>query len=981
MGIITSFRGIINEASKGPIKFKSGESISIEDFLNSFKKGDFDNISKTEMGNVISKEIGMTVTKDDFMAIYNRGLIEKGSGRGAWNILGTKKSSKSSPKTEEPEASPEDEEIFNAKIGSGSSTKLDSMEKSKLTKYKIPTATNGDKFAKFAKDVLLSMINHSNKTEKGSLLLTGDPGTGKTSSIEQFAGLVGMKIITVEAPHTSEEHIISIPYLVRTGTDTESKTFEATDTGSSFEVVNAESSLISDLKNKTPMKESEWNKFISSNKHLEPIRDKFRKPIDTVRNTYNTILFLDEFYRITSTRMGNLFRTILNGSLGDTEIPKNVYIIFASNMDNTDGSLADIPLNHQFSRLNFDIPSKEDFLNYMASKYTSADLGSGVATDEKENDIKPSVYNLFAENMTDDDLGVKDSTDIRISPRRWEEIIKYVNANIPPKNQKMAQALIHYIYTNMRNYETNDLFDNVEKYVDLIKKLIKEESGFDVSKTTKPKPSEWEDMFYNQIDSKLRMGKDRKYTLSLAGLPGVGKTSIIKGLTDKFGVRVILIDASTLNADDVIGLTIPTGKGKKLKTKFSEPPLYAKIMAQYDPKLVVKGMSYTHILFLDEITRTTKPVMNAIRSLLLEKRINANYELPENIMIVSAMNPKDVGAEALSDHLKDVLDVIDVEMKIENLYSYLKEREENINSNTKLGFNLTNIVIELVRQIIETVGSKTNVEGEKISGNSTNFFWGFNNNVMYVSPRELDDIVSGSVGHCSSYLTEFMGYSPANKYSLKEYDDFIDSMQGLIFEKFEAILKFAAVDKQKITLEDYEGLSAMIRAEIGRSAPKFDELKMVKSTTVNSIFQLFTEAGSSFEALLEYDQTDELIIDYINTVEPEEFNLSLIKIANEIIGDHSGNKNSKFLEMSTEFYTLLKRVDWSKINNRYSAFASETITRFLFKKYAVDAYEIVKKDPSANYANLINKMYNKSEFDHLVQAYRTQDNIFIANKE
>lgn len=43
-----------------------------------------------------------------------------------------------------------------------------------------------------------------------------------------------------------------------------------------------------------------------------------------------------------SPRIQNLFRTILNGKLGNTPIPKNVYIIYASNMDNTDGCWAGI---------------------------------------------------------------------------------------------------------------------------------------------------------------------------------------------------------------------------------------------------------------------------------------------------------------------------------------------------------------------------------------------------------------------------------------------------------------------------------------------------------------------------------------------------------------------------------------------------------------------------------------------------------------
>ena len=96
---------------------------------------------------------------------------------------------------------------------------------------------------------------------------------------------------------------------------------------------------------------------------------------------YSVILFMDEFYRAGSTKIRNILRTILNGNIGTDKIPPQVYILFASNFDNSDGSLDEIPLNHQFDNVQFDVPSKDDFMQYIANGYTTFDVETGEEDD------------------------------------------------------------------------------------------------------------------------------------------------------------------------------------------------------------------------------------------------------------------------------------------------------------------------------------------------------------------------------------------------------------------------------------------------------------------------------------------------------------------------------------------------------------------------------------------------------------------------
>jgi len=506
-------------------------------------------------------------------------------------------------------------------------TKVKELSKGVAKKLKIPQGKSSDKLQKFTETVILHMLGQ----EAGKLLLTGDPGTGKSRTVETVVSLLRMQCITIEAPHVSEEAIINIPYLVRRGNDIENNTDTYKVTGeNTFEVVNAESNLVTRLKRTRPIKDNEYNQFLKSHKVLLPLYEKYKNVIEKL--PYQNVLFIDEYYRTGSKRIQNLFRTILNGNIGDTPIPANTYIIFASNMNNDDGSLDPISLNQQFSKVNFDTPSKNDFMRYMADKFTNVDVNTGLedtsndssdlSTDnsgildnsgdiketKKENTLKPEVYNAFADALTDEDLGSKDmntEAEIRVSPRRWEEIIKYVNANLPVQNETEARNLLTFLKNNMTDYETQETSHLYDKYSKVIKNLIKETSGIDADKLPVNTRKEWRHTLDNELETKLELGDDRKYVPIISGAPGIGKTSIIDKIAKDRNLNLITIDASTLNSDDVIGLTTPDDNNGHITTKFSKPPLYNKIMAQYDSEREpVNGSKYTNLLFIDEISRT-----------------------------------------------------------------------------------------------------------------------------------------------------------------------------------------------------------------------------------------------------------------------------------------------------------------------------------------------------------------------------------------
>ena len=930
---LKKFSEFMNE--KEVLKLRSGQKFSKEEIEQGLLGLSGREYGRKEIYGEIEKLLQIDKINDgSFQKIVDAGILIKAETKGKYIYAG--EGDANSKESNDPK----EVNLDNMDVGAGKAKTLAKAGAKKSLKYKIPISSKSGKFSKFVENVLLNMINTSKGQEKGSLLLKGDPGTGKTSSIEQFADIVGMEIITIEAPHVSEDAIISVPYLVKSGLNVENKTVQMKETQDiGFEVVSAESALISDLKNKKPMTQANWDKAVNKYKHIADIREQFKRPIKNIRKTYNKILFVDELYRTGSKRIQNLFRTILNGYLGDTPIPKNIYIIFASNMDNTDGSLDEIPLNHQFTALNFDTPNKEDFMAYIGSKF------AGAEGEESTAKVIPEVFNKFMDVLSTEDMGGKDEeTGIRVSPRRWEEIIKYVSNGIPPKTQKEAEALVQFVYTNMKDYKEGTQSSKTEKYAQMVRDLVNENSEFNVDAIKAPVASEWENLFENQIKSKMSLGGDRKYVASLAGKPGVGKTSTMRRLSKEMGAKLIEIDCSTLNSEDVVGLTTPSKKVIKttddegneveeeiLQTKFTAPPLWSKIMNQYDASITIPGSAYTHILFLDEITRSSKRVMNSIRSLMLEKKVNANFAIPEDMMIVTALNPTDTGAEELSDHLADVMDIIDVEVKDIELYKYLKFKEENKTANGDIGFDITSKMINIFRELINKLESDTDTDGEPIKGNTKKWYWQWDNNVIYVSPREVDDMISGSIGLVVSKLIDFEGYDKNEQYSDEDYLDFTDIIKETIIEKTNQLLSFIGEDKHDIDKMAMNSLYDFIKFEI--ESENFDEIMDVQSDNITSIKSMVEDSEYNFNEMLNYDELGDVIESYLGSVEPEEAVANISDIIDTIVNDYSSTP-TEFIDNIIDFYKVLDTVNYEDFSGKISANITQALLQRGLRSYS-----------------------------------------------
>lgn len=664
-------------------------------------------------------------------------------------------------------------------------------------------ATSYDSRIKLVDKFLDNMVSQRQGTGVSGILLAGDPGVGKTSFVKFLSQLLGIKLITIEAPHLTEEHIINIPFIVFDPTKKSEKEGVGVEKEADYKIVLSQSHLVSEINHVQKIEDQEYlNTIKSAPADVKKIFEKYGGDDHTVpdefaevREHFKCLLFLDEFYRQTSTRIRNMLRGILNGNIGTDKVPQGTYVLYASNLDDNNETVEGIPLNHQYAKtIEFTAPNKDDWFGYFVSKFEHDDK---VHLNKKVID---KFYDLLEEediNHFDPDAGV------RIAPRRWEQLLLYINSSLPVKNEKEALALMTNVKANFKDYLTGEHAKLVKAVLKATSELIDDISGVKVGENATNDDSDWRDTLEHQIATKIKLGEHRKYIPIMSGLPGIGKTTHAARVAEHLNLRYIHIDCSTLDPEDVIG--IPLSKTSKkdgedhVETKFSEPKLYKHILAEAkrldkehldevkDDKGAVeeyKKQHFKYLIFFDELNRATPKVFNGLRRVILEKSFGDNLNLPTGSIVVAAINPHDRGAYDLTKHMKDVVDVIDSAGSWDSTVSYLKSMPVKVkNEKSK----------DVVLDVIETFANKFKDKSDEVKSKQKQFYLDVGAERVYISPREYADLYSNTaigfdrqwkriIKNGTSEMTNEELHAAEEKLRDTLYESFKDILTG-IFKK------------------------------------------------------------------------------------------------------------------------------------------------------------------------------------------------------
>jgi len=797
-------------------------------------------------------------------------------------------------------------------------------------------------FKSYSKILLLNMKKSKLNIDKISTLLVGEPGTGKTAFVEFFSNLVGLPLVLIEVPHISEEHLINIPFLI---IDKENKTRENESFTKDFKLVKANSVLYTKLNKLSPYTEEEHFNILNHNKILKEIYDDLKEEIDFVRKNFNSLLFLDEFYRARNIRITNILRTFLNGKIGVDDIPEGTFVVYASNMNTMlDQGLNEIPLNHQFKLLEFKTSTKDEWFKYIEEKYVHT-----------SNPINEKVLTIFRNNILDSDLGFLDyENEVRISPRRLEQIVIYINNRYVQNNEN---GLKSFVKTNVSNYITNNQSTFNEKLNIIITELFEKTLLYSTS---------WLEELITQIEVKQSLGKFRQYTPCLCGKPGTGKTSTVRQMAKNQDMGIIEIDCSTLNPEDTLGIPNSlTNNFNDIEVFFTEPLLYSIIMKEYNKdkeKFKNSDREYNYILFLDEINRTVPAVFNSIRKLLLDKSLNEDYKLPKDIMIISALNPEGTGTIELTPHLKDVLDIIEVTPSFDKLKEHIKSLDFVKKESLSIGFDLCGLSLEIMESINDRFGSKTKEDGTELSHKEDNHFYitTIDNNVIYISQREMTSIISNYIYDLSYELKE-ENYNNLERYSEDEYDKYISILQNTFFVCFKETFDFICLKQDIEESEKNRTLEVIFNHIIHNRIDIFLVLKNVKSKINISLSEMCKNINYEIDSL----NTEDGVLALQNYIDGED---NISEIINDYTKTISLMLDNEAYKSKNGFVRLYK--DYAKIYKmtkqlNFNGFDYQLQDR-LTKVFLYNYNEITKmiKSEGTNSYDILNNLIESNIFEN-----------------
>lgn len=655
----------------------------------------------------------------------------------------------------------------------------------------------------------------------GGILLAGDPGIGKTTFVKTLGKLLGLNAIVIEVPHITEEHLINIPFIVFGPNG--NKSSGSAEVDQEYKLVLAQSNLFSQMQSAAVSSDQQYLQYITSApKHIQALYQQLGGTADTIppaiaqaRANHKSILFLDEYYRQSSIRIRNILRGILNGNLGMHKIPSDVYIMYASNMK--DNGIDEIPSNHQFNMVQYKTPSKDDWFEYLVSEYEN----------HAHVKVNHAVMQKFKALLEDGDLSNDDfESEVRTSPRRWEQLIMYVNNAVPVANREEARALMTNVRNNFIHYQTGAYSALAEKVTQAVAELISETSNGKVPsvKGDRLEDHEWRSALAHAIDAQIKAGGTRKYVPVVSGPPGIGKTSQAATIAMQHNLRLIELDVGEIYAEDAIGMAIPGDRnGDQISVRFSVPKLHKQIMniihqkdEAYKAALAeeygasegakkykeYENQRWKYLIFFDELNRVDEKTFNALRKVILDKDFGptgekggGNLELPKEAVVVAAINPEGVGTTELTSHFRDVIDIIPAKASWSATKKWLESKKVNAPDEVKTAS------LKLLQAFVDKFKAKSGHAVEQRP-----FYLDMSGLEVYMAPREYNDMYATLVRELNSVVEDFKNNPDVDA------DEVREELNDMATEAFEDSLNMPFT-KQGIDGDDF---FATLRQWIGQ---------------------------------------------------------------------------------------------------------------------------------------------------------------------
>lgn len=166
----------------------------------------------------------------------------------------------------------------------------------------------------------------------------------------------------------------------------------------------------------------------------------------------------------------------------------------------------------------------------------------------------------------------------------------------------------------------------------------------------------------------LELCDESDQTLMIMGKHGVGKSEAIIQYAEEKGYYLETLILSTLDVGDLTGLPYVANEAERKVVRWAIPSYIKRIKRAFE-------LDQKSILFLDEMNRGDRDVLNTSLDIILNKRIG-NHELPLNTMMVSAINPpgEDYTVNDMDPALVDRFLVYEIQINVQSWLTWAKSK-------------------------------------------------------------------------------------------------------------------------------------------------------------------------------------------------------------------------------------------------------------------------------------------------------------------
>lgn len=175
----------------------------------------------------------------------------------------------------------------------------------------------------------------------------------------------------------------------------------------------------------------------------------------------------------------------------------------------------------------------------------------------------------------------------------------------------------------------------------------------------------------NHIPDFINLAVKSKNNILIVGNPGVGKSQVLEAMRGE-NINLITMTGSSTIEEYVNGIPQVAGEGDQKVLEYV-PPKWFKDMEDWSKE----HEDGYQILFLDEFNTADSQVLKTFLTILAERRIpTLNKSLPDNVVLVGAMNPNDQNdTEKLIRPMASRFMVLEVESTINGYKKFLSGEE------------------------------------------------------------------------------------------------------------------------------------------------------------------------------------------------------------------------------------------------------------------------------------------------------------------